>query len=72
MGQRRNSGSGREDKNQRRSSGGGGGGDDLELSLIVFDEVAAATDDFSEDNKLGEGGFGPVYKVMARVHERGR
>lgn len=25
--------------------------------------VAAATDDFSLANKLGQGGFGPVYKV---------
>ena len=23
----------------------------------------AATNDFSSENKLGEGGFGPVYKV---------
>jgi hypothetical protein len=25
--------------------------------------IAAATDGFSINNKLGEGGFGPVYKV---------
>ncbi|KAF6159070.1 hypothetical protein GIB67_032687, partial [Kingdonia uniflora] len=35
-----------------------------ELELITFDylSIATATDDFSLDNKLGEGGFGPVYK----------
>jgi len=26
--------------------------------------MAIATDNFSVTNKLGEGGFGPVYKVM--------
>jgi hypothetical protein len=31
----------------------------LDLSTIK-----SATDNFSEENKLGEGGFGPVYKVM--------
>ncbi|KAK4755044.1 hypothetical protein SAY87_008801 [Trapa incisa] len=28
-----------------------------------FAIISAATDNFSEDNKLGQGGFGPVYKV---------
>ncbi|KAK4485117.1 hypothetical protein RD792_007727 [Penstemon davidsonii] len=27
-----------------------------------FDKIRAATNDFSENNKLGQGGFGPVYK----------
>ncbi|KAF2314269.1 hypothetical protein GH714_024787 [Hevea brasiliensis] len=35
---------------------------DLELPLFDFSTVANATDNFSEFNKLGEGGFGPVYK----------
>jgi len=35
------------------------------MELPIFDMVAIAnaTDNFSNNNKLGEGGFGPVYKV---------
>ncbi|KAM0035486.1 putative protein kinase RLK-Pelle-DLSV family [Helianthus debilis subsp. tardiflorus] len=38
-----------------------------EISILEFleynlDTVLAATNDFSEDNKIGEGGFGSVYK----------
>lgn len=28
-----------------------------------FESIMAATDNFSDTNKLGEGGFGAVYKV---------
>lgn len=28
-----------------------------------FENIRVATDDFDEANKLGQGGFGPVYKV---------
>ncbi|KDP38978.1 hypothetical protein JCGZ_00735 [Jatropha curcas] len=35
---------------------------DLELPLFDFSTIATATDNFSDYNKLGEGGFGPVYK----------
>lgn len=34
-----------------------------ELPLLSFSSIADATDNFSLANKLGEGGFGPVYKV---------
>ncbi|KAK1428354.1 hypothetical protein QVD17_17187 [Tagetes erecta] len=34
----------------------------IELLRYDFGTVKAATDDFSESNKLGEGGFGSVYK----------
>ncbi|KHN21321.1 G-type lectin S-receptor-like serine/threonine-protein kinase [Glycine soja] len=37
---------------------------DLEedLKLFSYTSVVAAANDFSLENKLGEGGFGPVYK----------
>jgi hypothetical protein len=36
---------------------------DAELPLFSYNSVAAATNNFSATNKLGEGGFGPVYMV---------
>ncbi|KAK3427067.1 hypothetical protein EUGRSUZ_F03371 [Eucalyptus grandis] len=36
--------------------------EDLELPVFDLGTVAIATNNFSEENKLGEGGFGPVYK----------
>ncbi|CAL5393952.1 unnamed protein product [Camellia sinensis] len=36
--------------------------DTSELPIINFDKILVATDNFSTTNKLGEGGFGPVYK----------
>ncbi|XP_076892546.1 G-type lectin S-receptor-like serine/threonine-protein kinase At4g27290 [Bidens hawaiensis] len=38
------------------------GDEDLELPLFGLSTLLAATNNFSVDNKLGEGGFGPVYK----------
>lgn len=35
---------------------------DLDLPLFDFQTIANATSNFSLNNKLGEGGFGPVYK----------
>ncbi|KAK1369305.1 hypothetical protein POM88_035397 [Heracleum sosnowskyi] len=37
--------------------------EDLDLPLSKFKIVAKATNNFSDGNKLGEGGFGPVYKM---------
>ena len=35
-----------------------------ELLFLNLATIKAATDDFSETNKLGQGGFGAVYKVI--------
>jgi hypothetical protein len=37
--------------------------ENVELPLFSYESVLAATNNFSAMNKLGEGGFGPVYKV---------
>lgn len=42
--------------------------EDLELPLFDLETVSAATNNFSFKNKIGQGGFGPVYKVI--FHER--
>ncbi|KAI3817710.1 hypothetical protein L1987_11508 [Smallanthus sonchifolius] len=34
----------------------------VEVPLFSLSKISVATNDFSVDNKLGEGGFGPVYK----------
>ncbi|XP_061358758.1 G-type lectin S-receptor-like serine/threonine-protein kinase At4g27290 [Gastrolobium bilobum] len=36
--------------------------DDLDLPLLDLSAIASATNNFSMNNKIGEGGFGPVYK----------
>ncbi|OMO90021.1 S-locus glycoprotein [Corchorus olitorius] len=39
-----------------------GENEDLELEVFELRTISRATDGFSFNNKLGEGGFGPVYK----------
>ena len=34
-----------------------------EIQIFSFKSIAIATDNFSAINMLGEGGYGPVYKV---------
>ncbi|KAI3692205.1 hypothetical protein L6452_32016 [Arctium lappa] len=46
------------DVHQLESNGGKGN----DLLLFSFASIMAATGDFSDENKLGQGGFGPVYK----------
>jgi hypothetical protein len=35
-----------------------------ELLIFDFEKLATATNNFHLSNKLGQGGFGPVYKVL--------
>lgn len=37
--------------------------EDLELPLFDLQTIASATNNFSLNNKIGQGGFGSVYKV---------
>jgi len=39
--------------------------DGIDLPLYDFATVSVASNHFSQTNKLGEGGFGSVYKVMS-------
>lgn len=38
-------------------------GKNHELKVYSLDRIRTATSNFSDSNKLGEGGFGPVYLV---------
>lgn len=38
--------------------------DDLDLPLLDLSTIITATNNFSVKNKIGEGGFGPVYRVI--------
>jgi hypothetical protein len=33
--------------------------------ILDLESILAAIDSFSDANKLGEGGYGPVYKVIS-------
>lgn len=39
-----------------------------EFSVFDLHQILDATGDFSDENKLGEGGFGPVYKVQKALY----
>ena len=40
------------------------------LQVFSYATIKAATNNFSSKNKLGEGGFGPVYKVASITNRR--
>jgi hypothetical protein len=52
-----------QDNNSMRPAGQGNH-QDLDLPSFVIETILYATNNFSADNKLGQGGFGPVYMVM--------
>nr|XP_043615891.1 G-type lectin S-receptor-like serine/threonine-protein kinase At4g27290 [Erigeron canadensis] len=43
--------------------------ENMELPLFSLSQIYRATNNFSMENKLGEGGFGPVYKGMLEGQE---
>lgn len=43
--------------------------EDLELPHFEFAKIVNATNNFSIKNKLGQGGFGPVYKVCLLMYK---
>ena len=36
----------------------------MELPVFELSAIVSATNNFAIDNKIGEGGFGPVYRVI--------
>lgn len=38
--------------------------EDIELKIFKLETIVAATNNFTWENMIGEGGFGPVYKVI--------
>jgi len=39
------------------------GDENLDLPFVCFGDIVSGTNNFSEDNMLGQGGFRKVYKV---------
>ncbi|XP_040938114.1 probable leucine-rich repeat receptor-like serine/threonine-protein kinase At3g14840 [Gossypium hirsutum] len=47
-------------------------GIELQTTSFTLRQIKAATNDFHASNKIGEGGFGPVYKLSARSKKGNR
>lgn len=39
-----------------------------DLVVFSFADIVTSTNNFIDENKLGQGGFGPVYKVFVSSH----
>jgi len=39
-----------------------------DIKVFNFTSILEATMDFSPENKLGQGGYGPVYKVTLKLN----
>ncbi|KAJ7962988.1 putative Receptor protein kinase [Quillaja saponaria] len=50
------------DSSSKGKIGSKGGKTNHDMHIFSFGSIATATDNFSSANKLGEGGYGPVYK----------
>nr|GMC47518.1 G-type lectin S-receptor-like serine/threonine-protein kinase At4g27290 [Ipomoea batatas] len=48
----------------KRKKGAKIGKEDCDLPLFTLETLVSATNNFSSDNLIGEGGFGPVFKVL--------
>jgi hypothetical protein len=42
---------------------------DVQTGLFTLRQIKAATNYFDISNKIGEGGFGPVYKVFCIIQQ---
>ncbi|KAK4712785.1 hypothetical protein R3W88_018692 [Solanum pinnatisectum] len=62
------------ERNQRNKMGSrnkaGKSGENSNLQVFSFDEMKEATNNFSFENKLGEGGYGPVYEGKLKNGEK--
>jgi hypothetical protein len=43
-------------------------GESIEVPYYTFKSILAATNNFLDLNKLGQGGYGPVYKVVDSIN----